>query len=256
MVDFVAPVYTVTLMKTTKLLSITLGCCLATATHSFAAAVGLQNATATFSQTYVANFSVATAINGTANDSLGWSIYPQMGQPQTAVFETTADAGFLPGSILTFTLNHNYSAWGQHILGHFRLSATTDDRATFADGLASGGDVTANWIVLDPLSSTSGSGATLTKLADHSILASGYLPDTDIYTVTALTALTGITGFRLEALTDPSLPFGGPGRQNENGNFTLSEFSVEISAVPEPSGSLLLVVGGMAWFAMRRNRRT
>lgn len=241
-------------MKTHKILT-TLGCCFAVATNCFAVAVGLQNATATFSQNYVANFSVATAINGTANDGLGWAIYPQLGQPQTAAFETTANVGFAQGSILTFTLNHNYSAWGQHILGRFRLSATTDDRSTFADGLPTGGDVTANWIVLEPISFTSGSGATLTQLADHSILASGYLPDTDIYTVTAQTALTGITGFRLEALADPSLPFGGPGRQNSNGNFTLSEFTVGIAAIPEPSGFALLIAGAMVSFTLSRKKR-
>jgi len=105
---------------------------------------------------------------------------------------------------------------------------TTDDRSTFCNGLATGGNVTANWTVLDPIVFTSFNGTTLTKLSDHSILASGALPDTDVYTVKARTTLTGITGIRLEALTDPSLPNNGPGRQPLNGNFVLSEFTVAI----------------------------
>lgn len=215
-------------MKLLKVLFFSIGCSLTQAACCFAVPVGLQNATATFSQTYVGNFVVGTAINGTTADFLGWGIYGDI-RPQTAVFETTSNIGSSGGSVLTFTLNHDYSLWGQHILGRFRLSVTTDDRASFADGLPSGGDVEANWVVLEPDSYISANGATLTELADHSILASGTLPDTDIYTVTAITSLTNITGIRLEALSDPSLPFGGPGRQHEDGNFTLSEFSVEIA---------------------------
>ncbi|MDP7572097.1 MAG: hypothetical protein QF391_10875, partial [Myxococcota bacterium] len=45
----------------------------------------------------------------------------------------------------------------------------------------------------------------------------------------ALTDLVGITGVRLEALSDPSLPAEGPGRA-KNGNFVLNEFT--LSAVP------------------------
>ena len=212
--------------------------------------VGLQQPTATFSQTSDGDFSVGRAINGTIADGLGWAISPQIG-PQTAVFETTSDIGLSAGSLLTFTLNHAYSAWGEHTLGHFRISVTTDNRSTFADGLASGGDVTANWTVLDPNSFTSANGATLSELADHSILVSGALPDTDIYTITVPTSLTGITGVRLEALTDSSLPFGGPGRQPSNGNFVLSEFTVGIDTIPEPS-STLVASGMLLCLAIKR----
>ena len=38
------------------------------------------------------------------------------------------------------------------------------------------------------------------------------------------TDLTGITAIRLEALADPSLVKGGPGRAT-NGNFALSDFA-------------------------------
>jgi hypothetical protein len=109
---------------------------------------------------------------------------------------------------------------------------TTDDRSTFADGLPTGGDVTANWTVLQPVSFVSSNGAVLNRLADNSILASGPAPLTDTYTVVANTSLTNITGIRLEALKDPSLPQGGPGRAAGNGNFVLTEFQASI--VPSP----------------------
>ncbi|HTD67194.1 MAG TPA: hypothetical protein VK846_11755, partial [Candidatus Limnocylindria bacterium] len=60
------------------------------------------------------------------------------------------------------------------------------------------------------------------------ILVTGASPDTDIYTIKARTSLTNITGVRIETLHDPSLPRGGPGRREENGNFCLSELLVTI----------------------------
>ncbi|MDB6124531.1 MAG: Protein of unknown function (DUF1553)/Protein of unknown function (DUF1549)/Planctomycete [Pedosphaera sp.] len=85
------------------------------------------------------------------------------------------------------------------------------------------------WTALDPASFTSAEGATLTKLPDSSLLASGKRPDKDTYTVTAHTDLKGITGIRVEVLTDPSLPHNGPGRQ-DNGNLHLSEFQVKAAS--------------------------
>jgi len=102
---------------------------------------------------------------------------------------------------------------------------TTDSRDTFADGLQTGGDVSANWQVLDVISAVAQK-ATLTVQPDQSILASGILQPEDLYTVVAVTRLTGITGIRLEALTDPSLPHYGPGREPLNGNFHVAEFTV------------------------------
>ncbi len=82
------------------------------------------------------------------------------------------------------------------------------------------------WTVLEPTEMKSTGGATLTKQADHSILASGKNPSPDVYKITAHTNLIGITGIRLEVLADPSLPAKGPGRA-PNGNFVLNEFKVD-----------------------------
>jgi hypothetical protein len=238
-------------MKTVSTILVCICCAIALQAKA-TTGIGLQQATATFSQTYPADYSVGRAINGTTADGLGWAIDPQEHQNQIAAFETTADVGFPGGSLLTFTLRQLYTAPGQHLLGRFRLSVTTDDRSTFCDGLPTGGDVTANWTVLDPISFSTTSGTTLSEQADHSILASGLLPTTDIYTITAPTTLTGITGIRLEALADPTLPFNGPGRQPENGNFVLSEFSVGIDVIPEPSSLALVTSGILVWVCRRK----
>jgi len=85
------------------------------------------------------------------------------------------------------------------------------------------------WRTLTPTEFTSSGGATLTRLADDSLLASGVRPDQDTYTIVAATELDRITGLRLELLTDESLPQSGPGRQ-ENGNLHLNEIAVYVAA--------------------------
>ena len=81
-----------------------------------------------------------------------------------------------------------------------------------------------DWTVLSPEAVESSSGATLTKQPDGAVLAGGPNPAKDAYTISAKTDLKHITGFRLEALADPSLPSKGPGRA---GNFVLSAFKVK-----------------------------
>ena len=72
-------------------------------------------------------------------------------------------------------------------------------------------------------------GTTLTQLDDLSILAAGETKGGN-YTVVAKTELTGITGIRLEALNDESLPRKGPGRAGD-GNFVLTEFALQAAPV-------------------------
>ncbi len=90
-------------------------------------------------------------------------------------------------------------------------------------------DATKDWVSLRPSRFTSAGGATLRQLDDNSILASGTNPFTDVYTVEADTDLTTLTGLRVEVLSDPSLPQGGPGR-DPDGNFFLS--NVEVTVAP------------------------
>jgi len=84
------------------------------------------------------------------------------------------------------------------------------------------------WEILDLTEFKSSGGSTLTKLEDHSILASGKNPPKDNYEVTAKTNMIGIQSIRLEVLTHKSLPKNGPGRSS-NANLVLTEFETEIA---------------------------
>jgi hypothetical protein len=80
----------------------------------------------------------------------------------------------------------------------------------------------AQWKPLKPAKVASAKNAKLAIQGDGSVLASGKATENDTYSVTVTNALTGVTGLRLEALPDASLPANGPGRA-PNGNFILSE---------------------------------
>src|SRR5579884_12549 len=86
-------------------------------------------------------------------------------------------------------------------------------------------DSRTKWTILKPTQIKSQGGATLTLLDDSSILAGGKNPDRDVYSLVAKSDLKQINAVRLEALPDPSLPNGGPGR-HPNGNFNLGELRV------------------------------
>ncbi len=86
-----------------------------------------------------------------------------------------------------------------------------------------------DWTRLNPRELRASSGATLTKLDDLSVFASGTNAK-GTYTVVARTDLRNITGVRLEVLPDERLPAGGPGRAPD-GNFVLNEF--ELTAAPK-----------------------
>ncbi len=84
----------------------------------------------------------------------------------------------------------------------------------------------ANWIRLAPQQVSATNGVVLKALADGSVLASGANPPLTSYTITTATPLQGITGVRLEALPDPSLPKNGPGRDGY-GHFRVTGIRVE-----------------------------
>jgi tetratricopeptide (TPR) repeat protein len=83
------------------------------------------------------------------------------------------------------------------------------------------------WTVLEPSEMKSKGGATLTKLPDESILASGKNLLGDAYTIVATTQVTQISVIRLEALPHESLPNQGPGRSEQtHGNVDMVSFKI------------------------------
>ncbi len=91
------------------------------------------------------------------------------------------------------------------------------------------------WVPLDPAEMTSMVGAQFAKKEDGSIFVSG-ANGKDAYTIVAHSNLKGITGVRLEALADPALPAGGPGRA-QNGNFVIHEFKLSAANPSDPRGA-------------------
>lgn len=104
------------------------------------------------------------------------------------------------------------------------------------------------WTALAPSQMQSQAGAVFTKQEDNSIVVTGNLAK-DVYNLQFATDLQGITGIRLEALADPSLKAGGPGRA-QNGNFVVNE--LKLSAAPKSAADKLeafTLKNGMADFS-------
>jgi hypothetical protein len=100
-------------------------------------------------------------------------------------------------------------------------------RPRFANWLAQGAPLATPvaWTLLDCTNVSSKAGAKFKKLEDGSFLAEGKNGDQDEYTFVAVPALARLTGLRLDALADPSMQKGGPGRA-DNGNIGLSRLRV------------------------------
>jgi hypothetical protein len=98
------------------------------------------------------------------------------------------------------------------------------------------------WIVVRPEVDAESSGGEKYQLMDDgSFLAQGYAPTKHTLKMSVKTAVSGITAFRLELLTDPNLPCGGPGRSIW-GTAALTEFRVDAGpAKGGPSRSIKFV---------------
>jgi len=86
----------------------------------------------------------------------------------------------------------------------------------------------ASWLVLDPQAAKAAK-ATLVEESEDVVSASGKLEANDAYVLTFRTHQRGIAGLRIDALTSPSAPGGGPGT-GKDGGFRLS--TVKITAAP------------------------
>ena len=94
----------------------------------------------------------------------------------------------------------------------------------------------ADWTPLVPQRAAATNGVVLKVQPDGSVLASGPNPALTSYTITADTTVTGITGLRIEAVPDPSLPKGGPGRDGY-GHFRVTGVHVDAAPAGTPPAS-------------------
>ena len=90
------------------------------------------------------------------------------------------------------------------------------------------------WAIVQPaVDAISDGGQKYLPMPDGSFLAQGYAPTKHRVKMTATTHLQNIRAFRLELLTDPNLPLGGPGRSIK-GTCALTEFEVEAAPADAP----------------------
>jgi Protein of unknown function (DUF1553)/Protein of unknown function (DUF1549)/Planctomycete cytochrome C len=93
------------------------------------------------------------------------------------------------------------------------------------------------WMVVQPIvEDISTGGERYLPQPDGSFLAQGYAPTKHEVKLTATVRAPRITAFRLELLTDPNLPLGGPGRSFKGTN-ALTEFGVEQAAAAPVAGT-------------------
>jgi len=133
-----------------------------------------------------------------------------------------------------------------------RLATMTPElreaQARWARDYRGGGD----WTLLAPRRASSTGSGELEVLADGVVAPRGEAPDEAVYSILAESPLEVVTGFRLEALTDPGSLATGPGR-GADGNFVLTEFVVTLpdrdeGAEPRP----LAIERATTSFAYRR----
>jgi hypothetical protein len=116
-----------------------------------------------------------------------------------------------------------------------RLNTSTPELAREqADWEKSVGASGGSWITLLSASIRTMQGTILTRREDGTLSASGSNPRKETYEIEAVTTVNQITGIRLEAVPDPSLPRGGPGR-DPYGNFVVTDFQVEAASPADPS---------------------
>lgn len=113
------------------------------------------------------------------------------------------------------------------------MKETTNLTALMAEWETNISDVTTDWTVLNP-NEWLNFATKYEKQDDLSLLGGGDLQPSGVMRIWVDTELTNITGFRLEALTNPNLMYNGPGLLGK-GSFLLKEFSVEAYPINNPT---------------------
>jgi hypothetical protein len=96
------------------------------------------------------------------------------------------------------------------------------------------------WAPVEPLAVRSESGQAAEIRPDDSVFFPAPGADRDVYTLEFQTGRGEVRQLRLEALADPALPSGGPGRA-PHGNFVLSEITVSVAEGEAPARPVKLV---------------
>ncbi len=108
-------------------------------------------------------------------------------------------------------------------------------------------DFRASWRVLDGAAFQAENGSIGTPQTDGSLLFAGERPEKETYQFVFTGNFHSVTAIQIEAISDPTLPFQGPGRQ-DNGNFHLSEMTLTSSANDGSESQLLKIASAVADF--------
>ena len=191
-------------------------------------------------------------IDGITTGKNGWSIArsyeispanPTLSE--TALF-TIAQPLTAGTASIDFTIYQNYG--GSHLLGDFSLGYTTDASPT----------LTSLQTLLSITGASSQNGTTFTYPSIGEILAGGPLPSTDVYSISAIAnSSLPITGIFLNLIDNPNngLGTGGPGRQPDNGNVAITEFTVSANVVPVPGAVWLFGTGLLGVLGLKRRKQ-
>ncbi|MEO5820665.1 MAG: PSD1 and planctomycete cytochrome C domain-containing protein [Vicinamibacteraceae bacterium] len=130
---------------------------------------------------------------------------------------------YSPGDLMTLAEQRRQIAEIEEALRH--TTPDWDKRMARWEQAATIGEP--KWTVVQPtVEDISTGGQRYLPQPDGSFIAQGYAPTKHTVKLTAKVDARRITAFRLELLTDPDLPLGGPGRSFKGTN-ALTEFSVE-----------------------------
>lgn len=160
-------------------------------------------------------------------------------------------AGILKGEI-RYDADPAVAAARKHWQDVARLAAANDDawlRSATADSLFQqwAANPGPRWQPLAYETFFSSGGAQLQRLPDGSLLSTGPAPDKEELILTVTSELTTITAFRLDVLTDGSLPQQGPGRA-PNGNLHLNDIRFQYFAPEEATPRTLVIAQATADF--------
>jgi hypothetical protein len=113
------------------------------------------------------------------------------------------------------------------------MKETTDLVERLAAWEQSIADAAGDWTVLDP-AEWHNFATKYEEQSDHSLLGGGDIKPYGVTHIWFDTTLTNISGFRLETLMHPNLPYGGPGL-TARGSFLLREITCEAYATKDPT---------------------
>lgn len=143
---------------------------------------------------------------------------------QTADSDKGDDAPFIPAP--TQQYEEQFKGYETQLAAlKTKLEMTSPELAAEQAKWEEGYRAAPTWQPVEFVEAAAESGAAIKKLDDGSLLVSGAVPQTDVYTVKAKTTAAGITAFRLETIPDDSLANKTAGRA-ANGNFVLTRFAV------------------------------